>query len=586
MVFGSIDTPFPLNSASHCNGKKLYGSWVAAESFYQALMEYGTFEEYHFFVDPINIPSIQKKLSQSRRDHNRFKIIPKNLLPSFLQKTKYTIFFTQSPILSQLAYLRRQFSNEIFPLCGVGHTISLQQLLEEAFFKNMISSLFPCDSIICTSTAQLRAIQNLNHLVAKSFQSELGIDLGYRGRLDKLPLGIDVHDYGKIARNEARDRLGLPPGGIIILYFGRFSLSDKMDLHPLLLAFKEVWETEKRVVLLLAGNDSQGNYSRRVEEMANDMRLAENVKFIRDPSRDKSYLIYSASDIFVSPSDNVQESFGLTNLEAMASGLPVVASDWNGYKDTVIHNKTGFRIPTYWARCDKNIGRLSPLFQNWELDHLSVAQSVCVDVQKMTEYLLILVKNRALRLRLGENARIGVLEKYDWRVLIPQYERLWRRLFELSQDQNVTPQEAKIFVPEYFRCFRHYASEVLNRKKRIGISARGIFLLKTKKLPRFPEEAVEGLSQRMIFIILLFLFEAKIATLEKIEKQTIKYFPSTPLDNIRFHVLWLLKKDLIRIWRKSEPLADGMGPEVGGRGAHLATGIIFHEGGKTDEKKN
>ncbi len=416
MNFGSIDTPFFMKEANHCDPKILYGSWVATESFYQALMEYGSFDEYHFFVEPIIIRSIQKKLSPSTHNPSRFKIIAKNLLPAYLQKIKYTIFFTHSPILSRLAYLRKQFAREFVPLCGMGHTISLQELLEEAFFNNMISNLMPCDSIICTSAAQLRAIQNLHKLVAKPFKKELGIEIHYKGRLDKLPLGINVHDYGKTTKNEARNQLGLPQGEIIILCFGRFSLYDKMDLYPLLISFKEIWTTEKKAMLLLAGNDSQGEYSRRLEEMARDMGMSESVKFIKNPSRDKSNLIYSASDIFVSPSDNVQESFGLTNLEAMASGLPVVASDWSGYKDTVIHDETGFRIPTYWARCDKNIGLFSRVFQNWMIDHLSVAQSVCVDVKKMTQYLSILVKNRDLRLKFGKNGKRRVLEKYDWKI--------------------------------------------------------------------------------------------------------------------------------------------------------------------------
>ena len=45
-------------------------------------------------------------------------------------------------------------------------------------------------------------------------------------------------------------------------------------------------------------------------------------------------------------SDNIQETFGLTPVEAMAAGLPCVVSDWNGYKDTVADGETGFRIPT------------------------------------------------------------------------------------------------------------------------------------------------------------------------------------------------------------------------------------------------
>ena len=45
-------------------------------------------------------------------------------------------------------------------------------------------------------------------------------------------------------------------------------------------------------------------------------------------------------------SDNMQETFGLTPIEAMAAGLPSVVSDWDGYRDTVQHREHGFRIPT------------------------------------------------------------------------------------------------------------------------------------------------------------------------------------------------------------------------------------------------
>ena len=55
---------------------------------------------------------------------------------------------------------------------------------------------------------------------------------------------------------------------------------------------------------------------------------------------------WRAADIFVSLSDDIQETFGLTPVEAMAASLPCVVSDWNGYKDTVADGETGFRIPT------------------------------------------------------------------------------------------------------------------------------------------------------------------------------------------------------------------------------------------------
>lgn len=57
--------------------------------------------------------------------------------------------------------------------------------------------------------------------------------------------------------------------------------------------------------------------------------------------------IWAAADIFCSLSDNVQESFGLAIVEAMAAGLPVVASNWDGYRDTVEHGITGILVDSY-----------------------------------------------------------------------------------------------------------------------------------------------------------------------------------------------------------------------------------------------
>ena len=54
----------------------------------------------------------------------------------------------------------------------------------------------------------------------------------------------------------------------------------------------------------------------------------------------------SAADVFISLVDNIQETFGITPLEAMASGLPVVVSDWDGYRHTVRDGEEGFLIPT------------------------------------------------------------------------------------------------------------------------------------------------------------------------------------------------------------------------------------------------
>ena len=55
---------------------------------------------------------------------------------------------------------------------------------------------------------------------------------------------------------------------------------------------------------------------------------------------------WAAADIFLSLVDNPQETFGLAPVEAMAAGVPVVVSDWDGYRYTVSDGVEGFRIST------------------------------------------------------------------------------------------------------------------------------------------------------------------------------------------------------------------------------------------------
>src|SRR6185437_9144143 len=56
--------------------------------------------------------------------------------------------------------------------------------------------------------------------------------------------------------------------------------------------------------------------------------------------------LWAGADVFISLVDNIQETFDITPVEAMAAGLPVVVSDWDGYRSTVRDGVEGFLIPT------------------------------------------------------------------------------------------------------------------------------------------------------------------------------------------------------------------------------------------------
>ena len=131
---------------------------------------------------------------------------------------------------------------------------------------------------------------------------------------------------------------------------------------------------------------------------------------------------WAAADLFLSLVDNPQETFGLAPVEAMAAGLPVVVSDWDGYRYTVSDGVEGFRVPT-----------LAPLLMPEQGEELAsqhdhglltyqdyvgaVAQHVAVDTEAAAAAIARLAEDPALRQRMGEAGRQTVQQRFDWPVV-------------------------------------------------------------------------------------------------------------------------------------------------------------------------
>src|SRR5207244_1790203 len=97
------------------------------------------------------------------------------------------------------------------------------------------------------------------------------------------------------------------------------------------------------------------------------------------------------------PVDNLQETFGLTPIEAMACGVPQVVSDWDGYRDTVLDGVTGYLVPTVWTRCDDDLRRGVAITGKNLLDHFAIAQSVAVDMRAFGAAVQRLIDDDGLR---------------------------------------------------------------------------------------------------------------------------------------------------------------------------------------------
>lgn len=139
---------------------------------------------------------------------------------------------------------------------------------------------------------------------------------------------LDVGEWGAVPQAPARERLGIAPDARVVVWHGRVEI-EKKGLDVLLDAWGDLASEDGRRVLLLAGD---GRDASKLREMI-DAHGSDGVRWIDDYTVDRSELRrrLSAGDVYAFPSRD--EGFPVAPVEAMASGLPVVAADASGVPD-------------------------------------------------------------------------------------------------------------------------------------------------------------------------------------------------------------------------------------------------------------
>jgi hypothetical protein len=139
--------------------------------------------------------------------------------------------------------------------------------------------------------------------------------------------------------------------------------------------------------------------------------------------------IWSAADLFTALVDNIQETFGLAPVEAMAAGLPVVATDWDGFRDTVRHGVDGMLVPTLMAPPGEGL-QAALYYATKRINYAGLlaeaAQLTAVDIGAAAEAFQALAADPALRRRMGAAGQVRVRETFDWAAVLPQHQALWQ----------------------------------------------------------------------------------------------------------------------------------------------------------------
>jgi len=305
------------------------------------------------------------------------------------------ILWIPGPSLGIYAW-RRRLSGPArnYSICGLNHTIASDTVMD-GLGELLTAPVQPWDAVICTSQAVKTAIKRLLDNWGDYLGRKAGGRLKAEFQLPVIPLGVDCRRFDLTeatqgSRFTIRRGLGIEDDDVAVLFFGRLSFHAKAHPLPMYQALETAAQrTGKRIHLLQTGWFANEGIEREFRAGLHQFAPSINGIFLdgRDPSVRSN--VWFAADIFTSLSDNIQESFGLTPIEAMAAGLPSVVSDWNGYKDTVRHGEDGFRVPTWMPLAESGAdlslsleSSMDPSTKDRAYNHYCgiISQSTAVDV--------------------------------------------------------------------------------------------------------------------------------------------------------------------------------------------------------------
>lgn len=199
-----------------------------------------------------------------------------------------------------------------------------------------------------------------------------------RDRVAVIPLGVDRERFRPREQLAARLALGIDPRAEVLLAVGRIEPLKGLDI--LIESLAQMPRRDRLQLLIVGGDERAEREIERLRGVARAAGVESLVRFVGSVPHEQIDAYYNAADVVVVPS--FYESFGLVATEAMASGVPVVASRVGGLTSTVADGRSGYLIP--W-RCP------GPFAEKIDL----------------------LLENRPLREALGAEAARS-MERFEW----------------------------------------------------------------------------------------------------------------------------------------------------------------------------
>jgi D-inositol-3-phosphate glycosyltransferase len=241
---------------------------------------------------------------------------------------------------------------------------------------------------------EMQVVRDVDYVITPCPNEEAEL-IEYYGALPSqirmIPLAVNTEVFCPVDRAAARRRLGLAQEDFVMVYVGR--ILPRKDIRNIVKALPELLkrcsqdEHTPAIRLLIVGGESELPDSEvtpeigALQRLAAEQGVAAHVSFVGSRQQEALRYYYGASDVFITTP--WYEAFGLTPLESMACGRPVIGSAVGGILYSVVDGETGFLVPP----------------QRPEL---------------LAERLYYLLRHPELREAMGQAARQRVLSEFTW----------------------------------------------------------------------------------------------------------------------------------------------------------------------------
>jgi len=212
-------------------------------------------------------------------------------------------------------------------------------------------------------------------------------------RVITLYNGVDLADFTTEKHSSLRTRLGVSAATPLIATVGH--LRHVKGVDTFIEAAARVHREFPEAVFLVVGDPTDAGYAKQLRELCESLQLGDSVRFLGNVPEVSSLLV--ECDIFCLPSRS--EGFSNALVEAMACGLPCVATRVGGNDEAVLDKVSGFIVPPE-------------------------------EPESMADRILRLLHDPSLRQQFGDAARSAVEEKFTDDVMIHQLSQLYTTLAE------------------------------------------------------------------------------------------------------------------------------------------------------------